>query len=167
VKEFPVDSLDVTAVEDAYRKHGHSVLRRARVLLANEAEAMEALQEIFLDLLERRSLFESRSSLLTYLYSATTHHCLNRIRNRRSRDRLLEQNPESLRPGAAGMADAHVELRQFLERLDGDVSAVAVFHYLDGMTQDEIAEVMSCSRRHVGHLLQRLRDATSQGEESP
>jgi alkylated DNA nucleotide flippase Atl1 len=28
------------------------------------------------------------------------------------------------------------------------------------MTQDEIAVLMGCSRRHVGHLLERLHDTT-------
>jgi DNA-binding transcriptional regulator LsrR (DeoR family) len=32
---------------------------------------------------------------------------------------------------------------------------VTIYHAIDGMTQSEIAEVLGCSRRHVGHLLER------------
>jgi DNA-binding transcriptional regulator LsrR (DeoR family) len=32
-----------------------------------------------------------------------------------------------------------------------------VHYYFDQMTQAEIAEVMGCSRRHVGDLLERFR----------
>ena len=155
-------------VGEAYRRHGHSVLRRARDLLGDPAEAREALQEIFLVLLERPAAFAQQSALLTWLYSTTTHHCLNRLRNRRTRARLLDQttrNSGALR--ALNPAESRIELRQVLERLDDDLATAAVYHYLDRMTQDEIAEVMGCSRRHVGHLLERLRRTVRQPEATP
>jgi RNA polymerase sigma-70 factor (ECF subfamily) len=31
-----------------------------------------------------------------------------------------------------------------------------VYHYLDGMSHAEVAEVLGCSRRHVGDLLVRV-----------
>jgi RNA polymerase sigma-70 factor (ECF subfamily) len=33
---------------------------------------------------------------------------------------------------------------------------VAVYYYLDELTHEEIAELLGCSRRHVGNLLVRL-----------
>jgi RNA polymerase sigma factor (sigma-70 family) len=154
-------------VGEAYRRHGHSVLRRARELLGSQAEALEALQEIFLRLVERPALFAGHSSLLTWLYAATTQHCLNRLRNHKTRTRLLVQTWNEASLAARNPAESRIELRQLLERLDGELATAAVYHYLDRMTQDEIAEVMGCSRRHVGHLLERLRKSVRQPEASP
>jgi RNA polymerase sigma-70 factor (ECF subfamily) len=33
----------------------------------------------------------------------------------------------------------------------------ALHHYLDELTHDEIAELLGCSRRHVGDLIARAR----------
>ena len=160
-------SLAPAEVEEAYRRYGHSVLRRARALLGDEADAREALQEIFLALLEQPMSFARRSSLLTWLYSATTHHCLNRLRNHRTRARILEASWDPGALHARNSAEFRIELRQLLTRLEDDLAAAAVFHFFDRMSQDEIAEVMGCSRRHVGHLLERLRNTVRDDEDAP
>jgi RNA polymerase sigma factor (sigma-70 family) len=155
-------------IEDAYRKHGHSVLRRARFLLGKDEDAVEALHEVFVELLERPEQFGHRSSILTWLYGATTHRCLNRLRDGRNRTRLLQQRFTSTeRASAAADMESGLELRRLLDSLPRDLAEVAVYHHMDELTQDEIAQVMGCSRRHVGHLLQRLRARLAETEDRP
>jgi RNA polymerase sigma factor (sigma-70 family) len=149
-------SLDADAIERAYRDYGSSVERRAKRLLGDEQEAREVVQEIFTSLLDRPEQFGGRSKLLTWLYSATTHCCLNRIRNQKTRLRLLEAH------GPAQQVDAQdvegmTAAREILARLPEELAQAAVHYYFDQMTQAEIAEVMGCSRRHVGDLLERFR----------
>ena len=81
-------TLDTAAIERLYRSHGHAVLRRARLLLGNEADAQEALQEVFAALLRAPQDLRSAGSALGWLYQATTHFCLNQLRNRRTGARL-------------------------------------------------------------------------------
>ncbi len=70
-------------VEPLYRKYGHRVLRRARQMLSDEAEAEEVLQEIVMNLLAHREQFGGRSAPSTFLYSVTAHACLSRLRKRK------------------------------------------------------------------------------------
>jgi RNA polymerase sigma-70 factor (ECF subfamily) len=131
------------------------VERRAKKILGDEQEAREVVQELFTSLLARPEQFGGRSKLLTWLYSATTHSCLNRIRNRKTRLRLLEDRPvETKETDLEGMTAA----REILARLPQDLAQAAVYYYFDQMTHAEIAEVMGCSRRHVGDLLVRFRE---------
>ena len=51
-------------VEALYRSYGHSVLRRARQILASDDEAAEVLQELFAGLVARPQQFDGRSALL-------------------------------------------------------------------------------------------------------
>lgn len=60
-------------IEVMYRMYGHSVLRRARQILANDDEAGEVLQEIFVGLVARPGQFDGRSTPSTFLYAVTTH----------------------------------------------------------------------------------------------
>lgn len=152
--------------EQLYVRHAPSVRRRARELLGSDAEANEIVQDLFVSLLERPAQYERRSSLTTFLYSATTHACLNRLRNHRTRARLLAQHAGSASPASAGArAERLLVLRDLLAQLPEPLAQVAVYHYLDEMTYDEIAEVMHCSRRHVANLLQRLSVWHSEREE--
>lgn len=140
-----------------YRKYGHSVLRRARQILGSEDEATEVLQELFANLVARPEQFDGRSAPSTYLYAATTHACLSRLRNRRNRHRLIN---EQVRPWSTEVDPRPIEaapmVRDLLAQLSDDEARAAVYHYLDGMSQAEIAEVLGCSRRNVGKLLERV-----------
>ena len=144
-------------VEMLYRKYGHSVLRRARQILASDDEAAEVLQELFTSLVARPEQFDGRSAPSTYLYAATTHACLSRLRNRRNRDRLIN---EQVRPWTTAVdprsAEAIPMVRDVLAQLTDEEARAAVYHYLDGMSHAEIAEVLGCARRTVGKLLERL-----------
>ena len=43
-----------------------------------------------------------------------------------------------------------------LVELTEDEARAAVYHYRDGMSHPEVAEVLGCSRRRVGDLLARV-----------
>jgi RNA polymerase sigma factor (sigma-70 family) len=142
-------------VEQLYRSHGHLVLRRARALLGNEADAQEALQEVFAGLLRAPAQLAGVRSRVGWLYAATTHHCLNVLRDRRTGARLIELQvaPATTAVGCA-RADALAEARSLIARLPEEVATAAVYHHVDGMTYDEIAAQLGCSRRKVGYLLE-------------
>jgi RNA polymerase sigma factor (sigma-70 family) len=144
-------------VERLYRDYGHAVLRRARQVLANDDEASDILQEIFVALVERPERFEQRSSPLTFLYVVTTNACLARLRDRRNRLRLID---EQVRPWTTDIDPrspaAAAIVRGVLAQLPAAEASAAIYYFLDGMTHTEIAEVLDCSRRHVGDLLDRV-----------
>jgi RNA polymerase sigma factor (sigma-70 family) len=149
-------------VDRAYRAYGHSVLRRARQILGDEQEARDVLQEVFVALLDRPLTFEGKSALATYLYAATTHRCFNRLRNQRNRDRLSEEKAIALEiPLDPAGPDTAAALRQVLAVLPEEEARVAVYHYMDGMSHEEIAALLGCSRRRVGDLLDRMRERVS------
>jgi RNA polymerase sigma factor (sigma-70 family) len=148
-------TLALADVENAYRMHGHHVLRRATRILGNDADAREVLQEIFLSLLTNPSQFSGESSFTTWLYGVTTHACLNRLRNSRTHVRLLEAHRPST-PAQEASPDNAVEVRRLLARLPDELARVAVHYYLDEMTQEETASMLGRSRKHVGRLLARL-----------
>lgn len=157
-------SLDFARVEQLYRTHGHVVLRRARLLLASDADAQEALQEVFASLLRSPGELRSAGSVVSWLYSATTHFCLNVLRSRRTGARLAERHVEPGSEAGDARADAVADVRTLLALLPEEVGAALVYHHLDGMTYDEVAEQLGCSRRKVGYLLERAQALVSERE---
>jgi len=154
-------------VETLYRSYGHSVLRRARQILASDDEAGEVLQELFVGLVARPEQFDGRSAPSTFLYVATTHACLARLRDRRNRMRLVD---EQVRPWTTDVDPRSPEtaamVRSVLAQLGDDEARAAVYHFLDGMSHAEIAEMIGCSRRHVGNLLDRVAEQLAARKEA-
>lgn len=152
-------------LETIYRAHGPSVLRRARAILGNDAEAQEVLQDLFMGFAaEPGPLLEARSRV-AFLYQATTNRCLNTMRNAKNRLRLLDARGCELAPPRADAAGPEVRTlaRDALLQLDDDSARAAIYHHVDGMTHAEIARLLGCSRRHVGNLLQRLPATAASG----
>jgi RNA polymerase sigma factor (sigma-70 family) len=143
--------------EELYRKHAPAAFRRAQRMLGSISDADEVVHDVFLRLFEQPDHFLGKSRVTTYLYSAVTHECLNRIRNRRTRARLTEEHRHLISASDPGTsAEAAVTVRDLLTQLPETLAAVAVYYYLDELSQREIADVLGCSHSHVGHLLARL-----------
>src|SRR5438874_384381 len=79
---FPPDGVqglmrDAPAPDALYGLYGPMVLRRARAMLGDDHAAHDAAQEIFERALRAWSEFRADASPVTWLYRATTNHCLN------------------------------------------------------------------------------------------
>jgi len=150
-------ALDVGTLSERY---GPMVLRRCRQLLRDEEEAMDACQDVFVRLLERRERLQDRfpSSLL---YRVATNLCLNRIRDRRRRtpvaveDGWLERVASAEEPG--GVSHARLLLEALFGRQPESSRTIAVLHHLDGLTIEQVAEVVGLSASGVRKRLRLLR----------
>jgi len=142
-------------LDQLYREHGPAVLRRARQILQSDDEARDALQEIFLSLANDQA-FEQRGGTTSWFYIRTTHFCLNRLRDNSNRARLRLERAERMPISTPPRGEAVVLARDLLAGLPREIAEAAIYYYCDEMTHDEIAALMGCSRRHIGHLLERL-----------
>lgn len=149
--------MSTVDVETLYRDHGHIVLRRATAILGNVDDAREVLQDLFVSLVQDPRRFRQESSPVTFLYAATTHRALRRLRDRKNRGRLLD---EKVKPELATNHSASGEqlaiLRDVLGRLPEHLAVIAIYTYVDGLSQEEIAGILGCSRRQVGKLLEKF-----------
>jgi RNA polymerase sigma factor (sigma-70 family) len=130
-------------------------------MLQDRDEAQDLVQGLFLDLIQR----PRAAADLPYLYRAITNRCLNHLRDRGNQGRLLSRHDQALR----GMPRTHVDElvldRQLLASLARCLDALAweilVYHFIDDMTQDEIAALVGTSRKTIVRRLKRVRDEAS------
>lgn len=153
-------------VSDLYRRYGDLVLGRCRTLLRNEADARDVVQEVFLKVHRYRDSFRGDASPSTWLFRITTTTCLNRIRSKRRRP---EDPVEELPAGATteSVLD-QLAVRQLLDRLladqDDRTRECVVYHLVDGMTHDEVGELLGISgaavRKRISTFRQGLKEHT-------
>ena len=154
-------------VEALYERYGPMVMRRCRQLLKDEDEALDITQDVFVQLLRKQRHLKADypSSLL---YRIATNLSLNRIRDRRRRPETADD--EFLqRVADADELEPRLEARALLETLFGkereSTRTMAVLHYRDGMTLEEVAAEVGLSvsgvrkrlrglRAHLGELIE-------------
>lgn len=136
-----------------YRTHITMVRQRCLRILGAQAMAKDIAQDVFVSFAETYgSKPPERSGAL--LYAMATHRALNALRDGRRRNEILAQNAstEVEIPNELG-----VDLRRALAALDPELAAIGTYTYVDGMEQDEIAEVLGLHRRTVSRRLEAFR----------
>ena len=145
-------------IESLYAQYGPVVLRRARALLGETEAAQDVLHEIFIRLLRSPELLSGVASRVAYFYQATTHACLNRLRHETLRKKhLAVVKPPPERVGHTPAVDDRIHLQRLLASAPEELQQIAVYYYVDQMSQDEIAELVGVSRRTIGHRLDAFR----------
>lgn len=154
------ENSDEFSVEELYRKYGPMVFRRCMKLLRDEEMAMDAMQEVFVKVLKKREQLtvEYPSSLL---YRIATNTCLNVIRD--DKNRKISGDDEVLVNIACYDEESEsLFARNLIERIFKDerpsTRVMAVLHYVDGMTLQEVADEVQLS---VSGVRKRLREFKS------
>jgi RNA polymerase sigma-70 factor (ECF subfamily) len=144
--------------QSAYRLYGPALVRKAERILRSRDDAADIVHALFADLLPRWS----KDVDLPYLYRAVTNRCLNAVRDRGTRARLLEREHTVAAPvGRVRLDDEIVGvglIAALAERLDQGHLEVLVARFVDDMTQEEIADHLGLSRKTIGKRLDRIRD---------
>ncbi len=150
------------SVADLYSKYGPMVLRRCKRLMRDEAKAVDAMHDVFV-LVTRHQDRLDRAAPSALLNRLATNVCLNHLRSAR---RHPEDSDDELVLSIARDLDleARAHARSLLARLFADepdsTATIAVLHYVDGMTWDEVAHEVGLSvsgvRKRARGLAERL-----------
>jgi RNA polymerase sigma factor (sigma-70 family) len=165
MSEMAEQDLDV---EGLWTRYGGLVLRRCRQLLRDEEEALDVTQDVFVQLLRRRSHLEVRypSSLL---WKMATNLCLNRLRDRRGAPEAVAEETlvrlahlDDPTPGT----EARFTLQRLFARHRDSTRVIAVLHFVDGLTLEQTAREVGLSVSGVRKRLRGLRTTLQQMEAS-
>jgi RNA polymerase sigma-70 factor (ECF subfamily) len=143
------DPSTLPATHELFERYGAMVYRRCVAILAREDLARDAVQEVFLRVIERRQQFRGESSPSTWLYTVATLHCLQQLRNRAGHRVKLQQLADEPQVAGRGSLDDKLVLMRLLNDEPEDVRLMVYLHYVDGMTLEEVAEAVGCSRKTV------------------
>ena len=151
--------LNETEIAAIYEQFGAVLLRRCRRLLGERAAAEDALHDAFVKIWRHGASYRDAGSKLGWLYRTIDRACFDALaaRSRRGEQMLEEDADAAWQMPRDEAADWQV-VRLFLHRLDEREQQVAVLHWVDEMTQDEIAAATGWSRQTVCKKIAMLRE---------
>lgn len=145
---------DVAAL---YRRYFPLLLRKCQRMLGESAAAQDVAQETFIRLWQRREELHEPRAVVGWLYTTATRAALDRLRSPRS---LVAEAPELADEASPPdrIASARHLLARVCDRLSAEELELLVLSRIDGLTQLEIAHLLSSSERTVRRRLASLDD---------
>ena len=154
------DHKDGAEIELSYRRYGSALLLYAAAFTGERSRAQDAVQQVFLKLLESGSLRDAVDAK-AYLFTCVRNAVLN---DRKARQRDIALDPECawFEPPHRDFA-AELNLRRALCELPEDQREVTILHTWSELTFAQIAEVLSISANTAAsryrYALTKLREA--------
>ena len=164
-------TITIDDFEHLYEQFGPMVLRRCRALLKDEEKALDAMQDVFVKVLEVGSAFRGESSPWTWLYRITTTRALDLLRSRKSKkrfgfmQRLTGEDNEPLyeladfnHPGVTlDRKENAAKLFKAIAQLPENQKTAFTLHKLEDLSYQEVSEVMQTSIAAVESLMHRAK----------
>lgn len=156
-----------------YERYSRRILNVAYRVLGDWDAAQDVTQEVFLDLSRRIATFRGDAGLTSWLYRITVNRAID-VRRREKRrpawrmgDTVLDEGVRRPRGEDASVdpqigAQQHalaVEVEAALELLSPKLRAILVLRYLEGLSYEELSEVLACSMGTVKSRLNRAHAA--------
>jgi len=169
---------DTGALETLMERYASRVYRLAYGITRNEADAEEAVQDVFLTIFRKIHTFEGRAALGSWIYRVTTNAALIKRRGQRTErevpidsklptflpDGRIAGEPALLLADWSQTPEADLlsgETRAILHRaidaLPAQYRAVLILRDVEGLSNEEVAEVVGDSVAAVKSRLHRAR----------
>lgn len=152
--------LSINDFNELYQKFGPMVFRRCLYILKNEQDAVDAMQDVFVRIIENKE--KIRNVCASLFYVTATRVCLNKIRGQK-KDSVLDFDVVSqiIEDDFSMKQNEKVDSGVFLEQLflqrDEKDKLIATLHYVDGATLEETAVKMKMSVAGVRKRLDGLK----------
>lgn len=143
--------------ERLYAEFGPAIYARCRQILRDPAAAEDATQEVFFRIHDQIARIATQREALGWLYRTATNHCLNEVRNGRTRALLVHAVPPASGPDEERRISERDLVVRLVRELPADLALAAWMYHVDGLDQAEIAEICGVSRRTVISRLNKFR----------
>ncbi len=164
-----VQTGDVAAFDTLIRKYRERVFGVVYNLTSNREDAADLTQDAFIKAFQSIQRFSGQSSFFTWLYRIAVNSTISHLRKNRLRAFFSLETIDTDAPVARDIIDALTDktggdrdtyVRELQEKLNDAMQKLSIKHRtvvtlfeIDGLSHQEIAEVMDCS---VGTVRSRL-----------
>ncbi|MEK4848304.1 RNA polymerase sigma factor [Paenibacillus sp. FSL H7-0756] len=125
-------------------------------LLRSREEAEDAVQDIFVKVYQQLSHYEKRVSFSAWLYKVSYHHCMDQLRRRKRRNRLLSLYKLQLMTHQQAFPEES-PVDQIFENLTSEERGLLILRVIEQYSFEEISMITGSSSAALRKKYERLR----------
>ena len=149
-------SGDPDAFRALYEKYGEKVFASAYRIVGEYHAAADLVQEVFVKIHGELRTFKFESKFSTWLFRVAVNHALNRSSEVARHARIHEKIGKDGRGDPGGTREGRPvddDVQRALQQLSPKLRTVISLRYLEGLSYEEIAEILEIS---IGTVKSRL-----------
>jgi len=160
----PFKDGDHSTFERIVQHYQDKIYNLCRYLLGNPQDAEDAAQEVFIKAFRKLKDFQPEASLYTWLYRIGVNTCFDHKRKSRPepfKNESLAETLPSTEPSPEGQYQSKEigrAIQSALDQLSRNSRTIIVLKEIEGLSYEEIAEVMDTSVGTVKSRLSRTRE---------
>lgn len=153
--------------EEIFTAHKDKVYTLCYRYLQQEQEAEDAVQEIFVKIFKKKDSFRAEAQMSTWIYRISMNHCLDVLKSKKRKERinhLINRLPFMENITETNKTENKLEDKEAFERIQKLILQlpenqinVLVLNRLEGISIEEVAQIMNISYKAVESLLQRAK----------
>jgi len=125
------------------------------------------MQEVFARALKARAEFPTAAMSMGWLYRVTANICFTCLRDMKRRKRLLDRSAPRRMASTDPGGETLLTVRALLREVPAQLQEIAIYYFVDEMSQDEISALLGISRRTVGYRIEQFRSCGPAGPARP
>jgi RNA polymerase sigma-70 factor (ECF subfamily) len=159
---------DLSAYDDLVRRYQERIYATIYHMTSNHEDANDLAQEAFIKAYHALKSFKGGSSFYTWVYRIAVNKTINFLKQRKNRTQMslddidfnAEHDPdlvalvsEKTPRREINLAELQEKLNEAMQKLSEPHRLVVTLHDVQGLSHDEIAEIMECN---IGTVRSRL-----------
>jgi len=162
---------DMTAFEQLFRRHQDRIYNIAYRMMNNREDALDMTQEIFIRAYQKIKDFNFRSAFSTWLYRLALNLCTDELRKQKSKKKIeisaddlglttdvmsVIQVDENTPEDNVISKEQEKQVWDAINSLKDKDRAIIILRDMEGLSYEEISDVLKCS---LGRVKSRLHEA--------
>lgn len=152
----PIDMASSTEFAELYESHFAAVYRTALRITGNPADAEDALQTVFLRVLNHQGRLNSEQMPEAYFRRAAVNAAIDLLR-RRIADTAIQLDDLSGYAAKESSTLLKEQLRRALASLEHSDAVMFLLRYVEGFSNGELAEMFGLEKNNIAVRLHRIR----------
>lgn len=146
--------MNAEQIQALYEQYGFVIYGRCLRILRDPEDARDAMQSVFLKLIEHSSDLRDTRAVVAWIYRSASNHCFNLMRGSKRMeltdvDMIAGKDPQ-------GRMDARAQLRVLFDVRDRKVRDAAYYTFVEELDQREIGAVTGQSPATIRRNLARF-----------
>jgi RNA polymerase sigma factor (sigma-70 family) len=145
--------------QELYEKYGFLIYRTCLRILGSEDDAKDALQAVFLKLLEQYAGIRDKERAVPWIFNTAKHHCFNMLRANKKFVDSIEPDDIAAPKDEGEHLDSRDMIKLVFINQNKKVKDAVYYTYIEELDQREIGKITGQSPATIRRNLKKFNDS--------